>query len=240
MPDINTVTFISMAIIFVGAFVQTSIGFGMAIVSAPLLIQISPEFVPVPIVIVGFYLSLLNAMKYRSNIAIGGLKTAIMGRIPGSVVGAGMLLYVSTATLSLWLGIFVLLALLISVLPFRLEPTAGRMAVAGFFSGFMGTSSGIGGPPMALLLQHQEANSLRGNLSAFFLFSSAMSFLIQVIVGYVQWQHVWLSLPLLPATWLGYRAALLCVDSMPKAMIRYGALLLCLVSGVSAIYSALH
>ena len=41
------------------------------------------------------------------------------------------------------------------------EPTPTRMVVAGFFSGFFGTSSSIGGPPMALLLQHQEANQLR-------------------------------------------------------------------------------
>ncbi len=94
--------------------------------------------------------------------------------------------------LLVWFAVFV------SLLPFRIEPTPKRMVVAGFFSGFFGTSSSIGGPPMALLLQHQEANQLRGNLSAFFLFSSMISLVIQMPVGYLNMHHVMLSLPLLP------------------------------------------
>jgi len=37
--------------IFIGAFVQTSIGFGLAIVSAPFLFYLNPAYVPVPITI---------------------------------------------------------------------------------------------------------------------------------------------------------------------------------------------
>ncbi len=40
---------IAMALIFVGSFVQTAIGFGLAIVAAPLLFLVSPEYVPAPI-----------------------------------------------------------------------------------------------------------------------------------------------------------------------------------------------
>ncbi|MCC4819936.1 sulfite exporter TauE/SafE family protein, partial [Vibrio lentus] len=86
-----------------------------------------------------------------------------------------LLVMVSTSVLSLWLGLLVVFAVIVSLLPFRLEPTPIKMGIAGFFSGFFGTSSGIGGPPMALLLQHQDANQLRGNLSAFFVFSSIIS-----------------------------------------------------------------
>ncbi|MCK6264309.1 sulfite exporter TauE/SafE family protein [Vibrio sp. ZSDE26] len=227
-----------MFLIFLGSFVQTAIGFGLAIVAAPLLFMISPDYVPAPICLVGLYISILNAMKHRTSVSIGGLKTALIGRVPGSVAGGFLLVLVSTDTLALWLGILVLFAVVVSSLPYRLEPTPMRMGVAGFFSGLFGTSAGIGGPPMALLLQHQEAAQLRGNLSAFFVFSSVISLIIQIPAGFLNSHHLWITVPLIPAAWLGYRLALATTQSLPKEKIRIGALLLCSVSGVTAVWQA--
>ncbi|WED23295.1 sulfite exporter TauE/SafE family protein [Vibrio sp. JC009] len=228
-----------MAVIFAGSFVQSAIGFGLAIVAAPILFQISPEYVPAPICVVGFFVSVLNTLKYRQNISVGGLKAALIWRVPGSILGGGLISLVSASVLSLWLGILVLISLGISLLPFKLEPTPKRMAFAGLLSGFMGTSSGIGGPPMALLLQHQEANTLRANLSAFFLFSSVISIVVLVVMGHFTLHQLYISLPLLPSTWLGYKAARACVDKLSKEWIRRFALTLCLISGSSAIIDGL-
>jgi len=237
--DIYSTILIAMVIIFIGAFVQTAIGFGLAVVAAPLLFIVYPDYVPGPIFISSLIISLLNALKFRENIEIGGLKIAVIARIPGSILGGILLLYASTAHLSLWLGVLVLLALAISLLPFRIEPTPTRMACAGALSGFMGTSSGIGGPPMALLLQHQEANTLRGNLSAFFLCSAIISIIVLIFIGHFTLHHLLISLPLLPATWAGYRFALFSMKYIAKEWIRYSALLLCFISGLSAIYQGL-
>ncbi|USD44110.1 sulfite exporter TauE/SafE family protein [Vibrio sp. SCSIO 43135] len=225
-----------MLLIFVGSFVQTAIGFGLAIVAAPLLFLISPDYVPAPICLVALFISVLNALKHRANVSIGGLKMALIGRIPGSIAGGVLLVMVSTEMLALWLGLLVLFAVGVSLLPFRIEPTPARMGVAGFFSGFFGTSSAIGGPPMALLLQHQDANQLRGNLSAFFVFSSIISLVIQMPAGFLNWHHVWITTPLIPASWLGYKLAMLTTQSLPKEKIRIGALLLCSVSGLTAVW----
>lgn len=235
MYEFDMVTLLAMGIFFLGSFVQSAIGFGLAIVAAPLLYPISPDYVPAPICVAGFFVSVMNSLKYRQDISVGGLKVAILWRVPGSILGGLLLSVVSARFLSLWLGALVLLALAISLLPFRLEPTPKRMALAGLTSGLMGTSSGIGGPPMALLLQHQEANALRGNLSAFFLFSSLLSIAVLVAMGHFTMHHLYLSLPLLPAIWLGYRAARLCVNRIPKEWIRIFALILCFISGSSAI-----
>lgn len=230
---------VAMAIIFLGSFIQTAIGFGMAIVSAPLLIHLSADYVPAPIIIASLLTSILTTLKNRKSIEMGGLKMAIIGRIPGSVAGAWLLLYVSVSTLSLWLGIFVLMSLAVSLLPIRIEPNPKRMAVAGFMSGFMGTSSGIGGPPIALLLQHQEATKLRGNLSAFFLVSSIMSLLIQWVIGYLTLNHLLLTLPLLPAAWAGYVLGQISTKYLSQKLIRHLALTLCFVAGFGAIYEGL-
>ncbi|WP_394150002.1 sulfite exporter TauE/SafE family protein [Vibrio maritimus] len=235
---LSQTSLIAMLLIFVGAYVQTAIGFGLAIVAAPLLFQVSPDYVPAPICLVALFISILNAMKHKSNIAIGGLKMAMIGRVPGSVAGAVLLLYVSTQVLSLWLGLLVVFAVVVSLLPVRIEPTPTRMGIAGFFSGFFGTSSGIGGPPMALLLQHQEANQLRGNLSAFFVFSSIMSLIVQAPIGFLTLHHLYITVPLIPAAWLGYHLARLTTQSLPKEKVRLAALLLCSISGLTAIWQS--
>ncbi|RQW65052.1 sulfite exporter TauE/SafE family protein [Vibrio viridaestus] len=233
------IEFTAFILIFLGAFVQTAIGFGLAVVASPLLFMVDPDYVPSAVTLMALILSLMNAIKFKANIAIGGLKNALVWRIPGSVIGGGLLLYVSKDVLSLWLGGLVLFAVAVSFLPFRVEPTPKRMGIAGFFSGFFGTSSGIGGPPMALLLQHQEANQLRGNLAAFFVFSSLISLVVQFFVGYFTWHHVLISLPLIPATVIGYIFAIKFTSSLDKKKVRYGALTLCLLSGVTSIVNGL-
>ena len=71
--DINLLT--AMFLIFCGSFIQSATGFGLAVVAAPILIQLSPEFIPGPIIIVGLFLSVVNALKYGgedlSEIRIG-------------------------------------------------------------------------------------------------------------------------------------------------------------------------
>ncbi|WP_417877778.1 sulfite exporter TauE/SafE family protein [Vibrio sp.] len=233
--EFDSINLVALGLIFLGSYVQTAIGFGLAIVAAPLLIIWSPEYVPAPICLVALFISLMNAMKHRSSVEIGGLKMALIGRIPGSIAGGVMLFFVSTEALTLWIGILVLFAVIVSVLPFRIEPTPGRMTFAGFFSGLFGTSSAIGGPPMALLLQHQEANQLRGNLSAFFVFSSIISLIVQIPAGFFTWNHLLITIPLLPAAALGYWLAIKTTQSLPKEKIRIGALTLCFVSGFTAI-----
>lgn len=239
MDYFNSTVWLAMGLIFTGAFVQTAIGFGLAIVAAPLLFVLSPAYVPAPISIVALFISLLSAFKYRANISIGGLKMALIGRVPGSIAGGFLLVSVSTDMLSLWLGGLVLFAVGVSLLPFRIEPTPTRMGIAGFFSGFFGTSSAIGGPPMALLLQHQEANQLRGNLSAFFVFSSIMSLLVQIPAGFLTLYHLSITLPLLPAAWLGYYIARKTTHNLAKEKIRVIALSVCFLSGLTAIWQGI-
>lgn len=239
MEMFSSTALIAMFLIFLGSFVQTAIGFGLAIIAAPLLFLISADYVPAPICIVALFISILNALKHRSNIELGGLKMALIGRVPGSIAGGILLVLVSTDVLALWLGLLVLFAVAVSLLPYRIEPTPIKMGIAGFFSGFFGTSSAIGGPPMALILQHQEANQLRGNLSAFFVFSSIISLIIQIPAGFLTLHHLWITIPLIPSAWLGYKLAMMTTQSLPKDNIRFAALLLCTISGVTAVWHGL-
>jgi uncharacterized membrane protein YfcA len=236
MNMFDSASLIAMFLVLTGSFVQTAIGFGLAVIAAPLLFLISPAYVPAPITLMALLISLLGSWKHRHSISIGGLKMALIWRVPGSIAGGAILVWVPTHLLAMWLGGLVLFAVVVSLLPFRIEPTPVRMGIAGFFSGFFGTSSSIGGPPMALLLQHQEANQLRGNLAAFFVFSSIISLIIQAAVGHFTLYQLQLSLPLVPAAVLGYWLAVKTTHSLPKNKIRIGALTLCFASGCNALW----
>jgi len=47
--------------------------------------------VPAPITFVALVLPVANAYSYRSNISLKGLGVAIVGRIPGTVAGGGLM-----------------------------------------------------------------------------------------------------------------------------------------------------
>jgi uncharacterized membrane protein YfcA len=230
-------TLIASAIIFVGALVQTSIGFGLAIIAAPLLFLLSAHYVPGPITIIALFLSIMLSLRYRQSISLKGLGAAIGGRVPGTVAGGFLLVWADAKTLSLWIGLSVLLAVVVSMTRLRISPTPGRMAFAGFISGFMGTSTSIGGPPMALLLQHEAADAMRANLSAFFIISCLLSLAVQIPAGYMGLAHVYLALPLLPAAGLGYWVADRYAHRFPQHHIRTASLIVCGLSGVTAILS---
>jgi uncharacterized membrane protein YfcA len=225
----------ALGIIFVGAVVQSSIGFGLAIIAAPLLFVISPDYVPGPITSVALVLSIMLALQYRKNLSLDGLGAAIAGRVPGSLAGGALLMWADVRVISLWIGISVLLAVVISLSRLKVSPTPARMAFAGFMSGLMGTSTSIGGPPLALLLQHEAASVMRANLSAFFIVSCVLSLMVLVPAGYMGWKQLMLALPLLPAAMLGHWVAVRYSHRLPQDLVRYLSLAICAICGVMAV-----
>lgn len=228
---------LAISVITLGSYIQSSIGFGLAIIAAPVLFFLDPAYVPAPITVSAFTLSLVNAWGHRDSVSLGGLKFAVIGRVPGSLFGALLIVWIDQELLGLWLGVTVLLAVAVSLKSVALTPSPGHMLTAGFMSGFMGTSSSIGGPPMALVLQHQEAKFIRANLSAFFVVSCLMSLAMLAPVGYFGSREILLALPLLPGTLLGYWLARHTWHLVSPRLLRLSSLLLCSVAGVVAVIS---
>jgi hypothetical protein len=228
---------VAIVVIFIGSYVQSSIGFGLAIISAPILFFIDPMYVPAPITIAAFTLSFANAAKFWHTISFKGLKFAILGRIPGTIAGGMLLLWIDQDQLALWLGATVLVAVALSWRNFILKPTSGALFSAGFLSGFMGTSSSIGGPPMALVLQHEENDFIRANMAAFFVVSCTMSLLMLASIGRFTLEHVVIAIPLMPATLAGYWLAMRTLHLISHDNLRKMALFLCVIAGSASMIS---
>lgn len=229
--------FIATLVILVGSYVQSSIGFGLAIIAAPVLFFIDPQFVPAPITVSALTLSLANARKHRHAISFKGLQAAIVGRVPGTVAGGLLLLWINQRELALYLGLTVLLAVGLSLSRLRIRPGKTAMFTAGFLSGFMGTSSSIGGPPMALVMQHEKGDFIRANLAAFFVASCVLSLIMLALVGRFGLEEIRLSLPLMPATLVGYWLAMRTLHLISPRNLRGFSLILCAVAGSYAVLS---
>ncbi|MCY4357496.1 MAG: sulfite exporter TauE/SafE family protein [Gammaproteobacteria bacterium] len=228
---------IAGAVIFFGSFVQSSIGFGLAIIAAPLLFFIDSTYVPAPITVCALTLSLANAARHWHSISFAGLKFAIFGRVPGTIAGGMLLFWIDQHALALVLGLSVLLAVGLSLSNLVLRPTRIALFSAGFLSGFMGTSSAIGGPPMALVLQHQASDFIRANMAAFFVASCLMSLIMLYTVDRFGWKEVRLALPLIPATMAGYWVAMQTLHLISHQNLRRASLSLCAVAGTAAVVS---
>ncbi len=228
---------IATLIIFLGAYIQTALGFGLAIVAAPILFLLDPLYVPAPITMSALTLSLVMALSHWKSISFSGLKFAILGRIPGTICGGMLLVWISVEQLALWVGISVIVAVILSLSNLKLKPSTGSLFSAGFLSGFMGTSTSIGGPPMALLLQHEKSEYIRANMSAFFCASCLMSLVMLLVIGKLYQSHIFLFLPFIPATLIGYWLAMKTVRKISHNSLRYSSLTLCMLAGLMTVAS---
>lgn len=157
------------------AWIQGSVGFGYALLSAPLLALVAPELVPGPVMVSSFVLSAASGFRERQHIDRRGVALGIAGRAPGSLLGAFALAWLSPETMNLVFGAVVLLAVVMSVSGWRVARTAPALVATGLLSGVMGTLTSIGGPPFALVYQDAEGPVLRATLNSYFALGNLAS-----------------------------------------------------------------
>lgn len=222
-----------------GCFVQSLVGFGMAIVAAPLLLVLDASLVPTTVTIIGLVLSSINTWQYRKSLSFKGLGWAYIGRVPGTVLAGVLMLYITVNTLEIFMGVAVLSAVVVSLGNFTVKADNKNMFLAGLLSGVMGTSTSIGGPPMALVLQNSETSALRANLGAYFIVSCILSLITLGMTGHFKLYHLFYALVSIPAVLFSSWAAYKLAHHFKPHWIRYALLLLCSVAGSSMLFKGL-
>ncbi|QYJ74925.1 sulfite exporter TauE/SafE family protein [Shewanella sp. FJAT-52076] len=230
-PDLITLV-LALLIIFSGALIQSLIGFGLAVVASPLLYLVEPELVPVPVILMGFSIALLTLLRERSALEFAGLQYALLGRIPGGILGASLLLMAPQSILGLAIAVIVALAVMLSLMKISAPINRLTLFIAGTVSGVFGTIAAIGGPPMAILLAGKDPNKFRAALSAFFIFSSLIALSILAFAGLVTVAQLQWSVILLPAVFCGYWVAGRLLGRIDKQKTRVATLVLCSISAL--------
>ncbi|MBJ7289225.1 sulfite exporter TauE/SafE family protein [Williamsia sp.] len=187
---------------------QASIGFGIGMLAAPVVALFDPSLIPGTLIMSATVVTFLVVVRERASLDLRGTGWALVGRVPGTVAGALLLLWLPDRGLALLLGAVVLGGVISASIGWAPIPRRRNLAAAGAASGLLGTATSIGGPPMALVLQGSEGARLRGNMSAFFLVGSLMSLLALAATGAIHREMVDASLLLIVPTVLGYVASL--------------------------------
>ena len=193
--------------IFFGACAQGSIGFGLGLVAAPFLVMIDPTLVPGPVLLVATVLAGLVAMGERGSLDLRGVKWALVGRVFGAVSGTVAVVVLPQDPLVVLFAVLILTAVVLSAAGRHVEPTPRTQAAAGALSGFMGSITSVGGPPMALLYQRRSGSQLRATLSLFFLFGTLLSVALLTIAGKIGMREVRRAGILLIPTVIGFLVA---------------------------------
>lgn len=226
---------LASAVMFVGATIQGSIGFGLNVVGAPLLVLIDTAFIPGPALASAFVLTLLVGHRDRHGIDTGGFAWIFAGRLPTSIATALAVAILPEATLAITFSCVILVAVGMSLLGWRVERTPPTLFAAGALSGVMGTISSVGGPPIAMIYQNARGAMVRSTLSAIFAVGALTSIVLLGLVGRFGTAEVGLSLILLPGVVLGFIASRWTAHLLDRGFVRPAVLGLSAASAVAAI-----
>ncbi len=230
----------AVTIMTLGAIVQSSAGFGLGLIAAPILLLIDPDLIPAPLLASGLTLALMISIRDRKGLDIRGIQVALLGRVMGIIPAILILSRASPKVFDFIFASFVLVAVITSALGLSLLPTPRRVFVAGFLSGLMATISSIGGPPMALIYQHSKGLRFRGTLSGYFTIGGSLSLMALALAGKFGWLEIQLALLLLPGIIFGFILSRPLAGRLDQTETRPIVLGLSFLSAIAVLFKAIY
>jgi uncharacterized membrane protein YfcA len=209
-----------VAIVTTAACIQGAIGFGMALIAAPLLVLIDPALVPGPLIASGFVLVALIAIRDRAHVDFSSVRFSMAGNVFGAAAGASVVAILDPRGFGILFGGLVLFAVALSAVGLKLRVARGTALGAGLVGGFMSATSSIGGPPMALVYQHEGPERFRATLSVYFVFSTCVSVAALTLVGAFGLDDLARAAVLVPGQLLGFSLSHFVARRLAGASIR--------------------
>ncbi|MBF0144337.1 MAG: sulfite exporter TauE/SafE family protein [Magnetococcales bacterium] len=219
------------AILALGAAVQGVAGFGITLIAAPLLLLLAPSLMPGPLMLGIFLLTLLTWWRERHEARLGELGWAFVGRLPGTFAAGAALAWLPTQQIDLLMGILILIAVPLSTGRWQVRPTIPNLIAAGALSGFMGTTTAMGGPPMAILYQNRPGPTLRSSLAAYFTIGVVISLATLAMVGRFGRRELIDGVLLMPPIAFGFLASGRITPWIDRGRVKPAVLALCTLAG---------
>lgn len=230
---------VAFVISFLASSLHSTVGFGFALVSVPLLSLLNPLFAPVPQLLVVWPLTMAIVWRERHAVDVRSTLWIFAGRIPGAIIGVVFLKLLSSAKLDVLMSLMVIVGVALVVTRSHFRRTPAREFGAGVASGTMAMVSAIGGPPIALLYRNDSGPTVRANLGLVFAVGLTITISVRAAAGEMSWDEVVIGGALLPAVWLGLRASRRLIPNVDGPRLRHvivivagGAAALLLARGV--------
>lgn len=215
-----------------GAAVQSLVGLGLGLVAAPVITLVEPGLMPEVMLWLACTYPVVTLATEREDIHWAGLGWSLPTRLVGTGLGVAAVATFSTRVLGLAVAVMVLLAVLVTWLAVRPPITRGSLMTAGLVSGFSGTATSIGGPPMAILYQEQPPRQIRTTLAVYFMVGAALSLAGLALAGQLELREALLAACLSPVLPAGAVLGGTLRRRLPQERVRVAVLLLCASSAV--------
>ena len=226
-------------VILGGSLIQGAIGFGVALVGAPLLYLIQPALIPGPMLLAGMCLPMMILLRDWWAVHFPDAGWAVVGQLPGALAGIAVLGVVAQDLLGVVFGALVLLGVALSAVGRIGRPRQHHVFMASGLSGLMATTTSIGGPPLALVFQHFTGARLRGTLSAVFVPGGVIIIGALAAIGRFGVVELVMGLSLLPGGAAGFWLSSRCAAWLDRAWLRPAVLTVSAIAALAAMISAL-
>ncbi len=226
------------AVTLVGAVVQAVVGLGLGLLVAPVVALVAPGLAPALPVWLALMISGVMLLGERSHVDWRALAWALPARVPGTVVGAWLVVRFTEEQISVAIGVMVLLAVALTLRAVHLPLTPATLVTAGVVAGVSGTATSIGGPPMAVLFQRQPPEVVRSTLAVFFFIGVLISLVGLGVSGGLPSEAGQVAVVLFPAVLGGMLLGALVRDRVSREKFRLVVLALCTASALALLTRA--
>jgi uncharacterized membrane protein YfcA len=193
---------VSVAVL-VAAFVQGATGVGFALIAAPVIGIVRPDLLPVCVLVLMLPLNFYVMWRERGAVDRVGAGWISGGRVLGTAGGLWVLAALSASQLSLFVGASTIAAAVVTLMMPAFSPGRSAFVAAGLVTGITETATGIGGPPLALVYQHQPAPTMRSTIALCFLVGELVSLVTLTATGRIDASQFTAAAELLPALVVG-------------------------------------
>lgn len=177
-----------MGVVFLALFTQSLSGFGLALVSMPLLVPLLGIQTAAPLVALFALVSeIILLVYYRAALNIGVVWRLALASIVGTPLGVLLLRLAPERPVLTLLGVVVAGYALYALFKFRLPRLEHSLwaYTAGFLAGLLGGAYNTSGPPVILYgnCRRWPRDSFKSNLQGFFVVNSVVILLSHVVAG---------------------------------------------------------
>jgi hypothetical protein len=233
---------------FVGAFVQSTTGFGFALLLSPAAFAaLEPVEAVMTLLVLGLALNVLVLFEHGrpEHVDWRGLAPVLLWALPGLAVGAVALTRLSKEVLQVAVGFAVMAAAAWQWRRRRSRAAPGLPAAAGpaagFVSGVLTTSISVSGPPIVLWLEARGAHpeEFRASLAASFLALNLTGGALLVAAEGAGSLEAGTVAPLLALVVVGYALGALAFRRLDRERFYALALVLVAVTGAASVVAGL-
>jgi len=227
--------FISV-LLFASAAIQGILGFGFAVISSPILVQIEPLLVPQILSLLALPMAYRIYQREKKEVDWKPFKFLFLGRVIGGPLGLLLLINLNERLLSISVGAIVFFAGVATFYEWTLERNNQTSWIAGSLSGIFAMIAGVGGPPIAILYRGASGKEFRPSLNAVFTFGIIITLSLLFISGEIYRDHIVLILYLAIPVALGLKLSSSLFSDVSDATISKGVTYFSIISGLIVIF----